>query len=226
MTCLSRVTYLSRVIAACLGATLLIAACTSSDEDPTGSSTTAGGQAAGSVSDTTQPPNILALTPNIDLEADQCWAELPPPPESTTTTTDPDVTTTTVVVAATAATKPEPLGDLATTIPQPTIVAMVDCLGSNEGQVFWRFCLGENTDEVDPTNPELIAVTCDSASELGWPGDRTVRRAAVRLCLAEFRQQFGENYSETELVVREFAPTEGIWERGLHSVVCWLDAAS
>lgn len=107
----------------------------------------------------------------------------------------------------------------------PTIIASVDCAGSSEGRVFATFCLGTNPEAAtdDPTEPALVSMVCDPDAEVPWPGDRVVRRTAVRLCLAEFEHLFGETYAESDLVAKEFAPTEGIWNRGLRSVVCWID---
>ncbi len=210
-------------------AIILIAgsSCTSSDElVPNGSgSTLAEGE-----STTTAAPLMLALTPNLDLDVDTCWAELPELVETTTTTTEPPTETT----PATAETTPQTLGDPATTIPSPTIVAEVDCSGTNEGKVFASFCLQQNPATDDLARFLLIATECDptgvdagnSPVDTPWPGDREVRRAAARLCLHEFEEAFGEPYSQSELVAKEFVPTEGIWIRGRRDVVCWIDSAS
>lgn len=221
------------LVSTVLLASLLLASCSSSDGDAD-----QGGPAeetATGETSSTAAPNILGLSPDIGLAIDDCWAEIPPLPETTTTTstTDPEVSQT---EAPTSSTIPKPLEDVGTTIPQPTIVANVDCAGTNEGKVYATFCLGANAEASteDPTEPVLVSVPCDSAPGSGstsesdpdastaWPGDRLVRRAAVRICLSEFEQIFGQSYASSDLEVEEFAPTEGIWGRDMRSVVCWV----
>lgn len=226
---------------------MLSAACTSSAESGDNGAGLGEPGASGEPT-TTQAPAILALTPDLDLLADECWAPIPPPPAPTTTTTVAG-TTSEVKPTTTVQTTPETLGEAATTVPLPTIIAQVDCRGTNEGQVFANFCLGANPIDDDPTLPKLVAVACEGdngagstttasgseevggetdsqpdtpASETPWPGDRIVRRAAIRLCLERFDQLFG-SYALSELVVEEFVPTEGIWGRGLRNVVCWIE---
>ncbi len=170
-------------------------------------------------SSTTLPPVILGLTPNLELQVDQCWADLPPPVTSATTIEphSPEEE------SETPQTAPEPLGDLVSSIPVPTVVAEVACEGTNDGQVFATFCLGVNPQADDPTEPELVPAACDPAVEVEWPGDRALRRTAVRLCLQSFTQRFGQSYGQSDLVAKEFTPTEGIWNRGQRTVVCWVE---
>lgn len=227
---------------------MLTAACTSSSPGSDANGAGLGDPGASGEPTTTHAPAILALTPDLDLLADECWAPIPPPPASTTTTTAVG-TASEVETTTTAQTTPETLGEAATTVPLPTIIAQVDCRGTNEGKVFANFCLGANPVDDDPTLPKLVVVACETrigtgstttaagsedvasetdgqavapASETPWPGDRIVRRAAIRLCLERFDQLFG-SYALSELVVEEFVPTEGIWGRGLRNVVCWIE---
>ncbi len=198
--------------------------CTSSDELSSGGSDSTLAEGART---TTAAPLMLALTPNLDLDVGTCWAELPALVETTTTTTEAPTETT----PETAETTPQTLGDPATTIPSPTIVATVDCAGTNEGKVFASFCLQQNPATDDLARFLLIATECDRATgespvDTPWPGDREVRRAAARLCLQEFEVIFGLPYSQSESVAKEFVPTEGIWIRGRRDVVCWIDSAS
>ena len=196
---------------------LLLMSCTSSEGT---SPDVSSGQQTTSSTSTTLPPVILGLTPNLELQIDQCWAELPPPVTSDIDTTVPLSVT---EAPATVKTVPKPLGDLVSSIPVPTIVAEVACDGTNEGRVFATFCLGANPEAEDPTQPALSAAVCDPVV---WPGDRTVRRTAVRLCLERFEQIFGESYAQSDLVAMEFTPTEGIWNRGQRTVVCWVQPAT
>ncbi len=164
---------------------------------------------------TTAPPRILSLAPNLDLVEDQCYARLPPPttPESPTTVVEQsDVTT--------AETAPPTLAATTTLVPRPEAVAIVDCTGSYDGIVFATFCLGPH--ETDPE--DLTATSCPGALDLTYPGDRTIRRAAARICLQRFEQVFAEPYATSTRRAEEFVPTEPLWNRDDRRVVCLAGA--
>lgn len=154
---------------------------------------------------------MLGVAPNLDLVAPECFAELPDAPTTTTTESpddepDPDA----------APTVPDTLPETTTTAPTASVVAVVDCSGANEGRVYASFCL--NDDEDAPGN--LTAGACPGDPELDYPGDRTIRRAAARVCLQRFEETFGEPYSLSDRVAEEFVPNEGLWNRGDRRVVC------
>ena len=190
---------------------LTLASCTSdeagSDDAVTDTTPTTG-------TTTTVAAPILALTDNLELAEGQCWAELPPPsevlPEPTTTTPG----------QATQATEPTVPPTLAApnTTPRPTIVAVVDCGQHNDGTVYANYCLGAHPEFDD----DLTAEACPGDSSIEYPGDRTIRRAATRICLQRFTERFLEDYATSERTAEEFVPTEGLWSMGDRRVVCLM----
>ncbi len=205
-----------------VGLVLLATACTG------GSGASSTGDEAGDttapeeeVTTTTDPPSIVALTPSLGLAPDQCWSEVP---EVTTTTEAPDTTTvgptTTLATTTTEPTVPETLGETATTLPRPPTIAVVTCEGTHQGRAFAAFCLLE---DLNAETDRLTSGNCSVPSDLEWPGDRAVRRAAARICLQRFEEAFEESYAQSPLVAREFTPTEGVWELGDRRVVCTVD---
>ncbi len=194
---------------------LLGGACTSSsagegavgDENSTTTTTT-----------TTPPaPVILALAPNLGLSPDQCFAEVPAVETTTPTTlaTSPEPEDGAEAANVTEPTTPETLPET-TTIPRPPTVAVVDCNGTNLGQVYAAFCLGNDAEAPG----ELTAIACPGLEPQDYPGDRTIRRAAARICLQRFEETFGEEYGSSTRVAQEFTPNEGVWALGDHRVVC------
>ncbi len=183
--------------------------------DPTSSdpgATDAGDGTASSATTTTIPAPILALVGNLELAEGQCYAELPPPAE-----VEPDPTTTTPgqITEATDPTVPPTLA-APTTTPRPTIVAVVDCVENNNGTVYAAFCLGRHPEFDD----DLTAEACPGDSSVEYPGDRTIRRAATRICLQRFTERFAEEYATSLRIASEFVPTEDLWGLDDRRVVC------
>lgn len=160
----------------------------------------------------TVPPHILALTGNLDLTEGQCYEDLPPPSEI-----EPDATTT-VVGQETVETEPTVPPTLAptTTTPRPSVVAVVDCAGPNRGTVYATFCLGPHPEFAD----DLTAAPCPGGLEVEYPGDRSIRRAASRICLQRFSERYGEDYATSTRTATEFVPTEGLWKLDDRRVIC------
>jgi hypothetical protein len=110
--------------------------------------------------------------------------------------------------------EPEPATPPAeTTTTVPTRV-VADCAGPHTARVFAAFCL------VQLPDGSLDAGPCPEAPATPWPGDREVRRAAVRVCLQRFEAEFGEPYATSELRTEELTPTKGAWLAGDQRVVC------
>ena len=146
---------------------------------------------------TTGPPVALGVARSLDLQVGQCYAPMPsPPPEEPSTPT----------VAPGSAPVPP-------TVAVPSMI-VADCAGPHTARVYAAFCLGAGDDRV------LMALECPVAPGQPWPGDREVRRAAVRLCLERFEQVLGEPYATTTRTAFELTPTEGAWSTGEHRVVC------
>jgi hypothetical protein len=143
----------------------------------------------------TGPPIVLGVVGALDLVEGQCYAPVPPPPE------DPSTTTTSGPPEVTAV---------------PSMI-VADCAGPHHAQVYAAFCLAP-----DPAGG-LVAGDCPGQPGAPWPGDREVRRAAVRLCLERFEATFGEPYATTRRTAYELVPTEGPWSAGQHRVVCAAD---
>ncbi len=164
---------------------------------------------------TTVPPLILSLAPNLDLIEGQCYASLAPPTpvESTTTLAESSD-------ATTAETVPPTLAATTTLVPRPDTVAIVDCAGSWDGTVYATYCLGPHETDL----ADLTATACPGALDLEYPGDRTIRRAAARVCLQRFEQVFGEAYATSTRRAEEFVPTEPLWNRDERRVVCLAGA--
>ncbi len=195
---------------------LLAAACTGSgDGGESGGSSTSSDE---STTTSTDPPSIVALTPSLGLAPDQCWSEVPE--ATTTSTTQPPRTTSSLATTTTEPVVPETLGETQTTLPRPPTIAIVTCEGTHTGQAFAAFCLLE---DFESESDRLTSGNCSVPSELDWPGDRAVRRAAARICLQRFEEHFGEPYAQSQLIAREFTPTEGVWELGDRRVVCTVD---
>ncbi|MEZ5375533.1 MAG: hypothetical protein R2733_03415 [Acidimicrobiales bacterium] len=200
---------LATIVAACVVAV----SCSSSSGDAavdTSESTSS------TESTTTVPAPILALVGNLELAEGQCYADLPPP-----TAQVPDPTTTTVEGETAVATEPTvpPTVAAPTTTPRPTIVAMVDCAENNDGTVYAAFCLGPHAEFAD----DLTAAACPGDPTIEYPGDRTIRRAASRICLQRFTERFEEDYATSERIATEFVPTEGLWGLDDRRVVCLVE---
>lgn len=168
---------------------------------------------------TTAAPVVLATAANLGLPIGQCWDELAVA-----------ATTTTAVVTATddATTTTEAPTTTETTTPRPKLVAIVDCNGTNRGEIYSSYCIGLRADageEVESasgaqTSDLLDLVPCPGDPDLVWPGDRELRRGAARLCLDVFTQVFAEPYSTSARVAAELTPNEGLWAQGERRVVC------
>lgn len=205
-----------------LSIALLISACTGSDEDAI--DTTASTVTTIETTTTTAAPDIRGLGESLGLAPGQCYADVP----ETTTTTQPPTTlpptiegeTTTTVVQTT--TEPPPI---TTTIPRPPLVAIVECEGTNKGVVFASFCIGSlvEADELVDIPSELGEVECDGDPDLAWPGDRLLRRAAARECVARFEDVFDEPYATSAIGTTEFVASRSVWENGDRRVVCTAD---
>jgi hypothetical protein len=186
----------------------------------TGEAPTATDDGAVETTTTTAPPMLLGLAPNLALGQGQCYAELPPEPDPDDTTTTSTVAGETTVPATPTVpaepTVPPTLAESTTTTPRPTNVALVDCAGSHDGAVYATFCLGPRP-EIDN---DLTAMACPGELELDYPGDRTIRRAATRVCLQRFEEVFGEAYGISARIAEEFVPTEPLWNIGDRRVVC------
>jgi hypothetical protein len=210
----------SRARVALLGALLFVAACTSdsTDEAGAGTSTIDPGSTTTTVATTTTvPPIFLGVSPNLDLVANECFADLPTPTSVATSEPDeelepnPDEPST----LDTEPTVPDTL-PVTTTIPTPPMLALVDCNGTNLGQVFATFCVGDD----EEASGQLTAVACPGDPDLEYPGDRSLRRAAARICLQRFEETFKQPYSIATRIAQEFVPTEGVWNRDDRRVVC------
>lgn len=198
-----------RVIAPAFALLMGVTACSGDAADgdaTTGSATTV----ESPTTTTTEAPAILSLSPNLALTIGQCYAPIPPATvaEDSPDDTAEDETTDTTV--------PRTLPETTTTAPRPLTVAVVDCAGSNRGVVYATFCLGARTD----LENELMPAECPGDAGLAYPGDRTIRRAAARVCLEEFAVRFDEPYATSTRTAEEFVPTEGLWGLGDRRVVC------
>ena len=209
---------------ACLALTLLLGACTSEAEDDAAASSSSS-VTTESTTTTTAPPNVRGLGESLGLQAGQCYDDVP----ETTTTTQPTTTLaptsegdTTTEPAPTTTTEPPPI---TTTIPRPPLVAIVECEGTNQGIVFATFCIGSLVDsgELVDLPSELGVVDCDGDPDLAWPGDRLLRRAAARECVATFEAVFNEPYATSEIGTTEFVPSRSVWETGDRRIVCTAD---
>ena len=101
-----------------------------------------------------------------------------------------------------------------TAAPTSDPVLVVDCGAGHDGEVYATTCLGP-----DPSGAP-VAAPCPGDPAQSWPGDRTVRRAAVGWCLARFQEHFGEPYATSQRATAELTPTEGAWMSGVRRVVC------
>lgn len=213
---------IARLLAAIAAVAIVSTACTSGSS--AGSDIESGGDGSTSSTEesttTTERPAIIALTPSLGLTPDQCWAEVPEATTTTTSTTEAPSTTAALPTTTVAPTAPETLGETVTTLPRPPTIAVVPCEGTHEGRAFAAFCLLE---DLESDTDRLTSGSCAVASDLEWPGDRAVRRAAARICIQRFEENFGESYGESELIAREFTPTEGVWDLGDRRVVCTVD---
>ncbi len=171
-----------------------------------------------SASTTTIAAPILALTGNLDLVEGQCYAKLPPP---STVVDEPTTTTPGGRAQATEPTVPPTLA-APTSTPRPSIVALVDCGEANQGTVYATFCLGPHPEFDD----DLTAEPCPGNVEIEYPGDRTIRRAAARICLQRFGERFNEDYATSTKTATEFVPTEGLWRLEDRRVVCLVSTVS
>jgi hypothetical protein len=222
-----------RAVTAVIALAVSLSACTlgRSDGEAGGETTTSAPEQteAPDTTTTTAAPIIRGLAVELGLLPGQCYAAVPEP---TTTTTEPTTTTnsstegsdsadetTTTVAATTEATAPP------STIPQPRTVAVVECSGTREGVVYGAMCLGSllATDRIVTEPRDLGVVTCPGDSLLPWPGERTLRRAAARVCLEIFEELYGEPYALSEVATVELVPSRGVWEQGDRRVVCGAD---
>lgn len=143
-----------------------------------------------------------------------------PAPETTTTTGAPVpmgvARALDLQVGQCYAPMPPPPEDPSTTTSTPAVPSMIvaDCAGPHTARVYAAFCLGAGADSL------LAALECPVPPDQPWPGDREVRRAAVRLCLERFEQEMGEPYATTRRTASELTPTEGAWSLGERRVVC------
>ncbi len=198
----------------------ITSACTSSGGDASPDTTP---PSTADPTTTTAPPVLLGLAPDLALGVNQCWADIPEATTTTTTTAPPATgTTTEAEPTTTEITVPETLPEPVSTIASPPIMGIVDCAGTHEGEVYATFCLVP--DQEATAGEELTAGPCSNdGAALEWPGDRQVRRTAARICLQRFSEAFGEPYELSERVAEEFTPTEGVWDRGDHRVVCSVE---
>ena len=199
---------------------LLAGGCTGSDDEA--SSELAAEPSTESTTTTTEAPSVRGLGETLGMAPGQCYAAVP---ETTTTTAPP---TTTAQTSADETTTTPPTTErppITTTIPRPPLVAIVDCEGTNEGVVFDSFCIGSIVapTEIIDLPSEMGPVDCDGDPDLEWPGDRLLRRAAARECVARFEAVFGEPYATSEIGTTEFVPSRGVWEGGDRRVVCTAD---
>lgn len=201
---------------------LVISACTSGDDGAASSSSAT--ETTEATTTTTTPPDVRGLGESLGLKPGQCYDDVP----ETTTTTAPSTTLPptsegeTTTEAETTTTERPPI---TTTIPRPPLVAIVECEGTNKGVVFAMFCVGSLVDESELVDlpSELGLVDCDGDPELAWPGDRLLRRAAARECVARFEGVFDEPYATSEIGTTEFVPSRSVWERGDRRIVCTAD---
>lgn len=194
----------ARLVVALLVA-LGTAGCSDDDEAATPTTT-----APDATTTTTGPPVVLGVARPLDLQVGQCYAPIPEPPDPTTTTT---ATTTPAAAAPTDAETERSVPTTTTTTESPSMI-VADCAGPHRGQVYATFCLVRDAAGL------LAPGNCSGPADDPWPGDREVRRAAVRICLALFEQQFGEPYATSDRSTAELTPTEGVWHTGDHRVVC------
>lgn len=197
---------------------LLVGACTSSGNQ--GTSPVDPNASVAPTTTTTSPPILLGTSPNLALPIGECWNELAVASTTTTTeplsATEPEETTTSSTLPSTTR----------TTVPKAKVVAVVDCSGTNQGEVYSSFCLGTSEAiEIESstgaqTADALQKVPCPGDPELTWPGDREIRRAAARVCLETFAIIFGETYAVSDRTSNELTPNEGLWDRGERRVVC------
>ena len=207
----------ARSIAAGLCALIFLTGCTSGTASP--AETSQLGDANDGATTTTAPPIVLATAENLGLPIGQCWNEL-----AVASTTVP-VSAPTLATDPTTTTQPT---TTQTTLPKPDTVAIVDCSGTNQGEVYSSYCIGVNpelTTEVESasgaaTSDVLERVPCPGQSDLTWPGDRELRRAAARICLDVFSIVFQETYAVSDRTAQEMTPNEGLWDRGERRVVC------
>lgn len=195
--------------AAVLTVAALIAGCSS---DSVGDSDVSSPTSVAEESTTTVSLLVITVGETLSLAPAQCYGELPPPPSTTT------ITTPTTAPPQTEKTAPDTL-PMTTIAPQIEVVAVVDCRGPYDGEVFATFCLGEDADARG--DERLAATVCPGLSTLEYPGDQLIRRTAARVCIQRFEEISGEPYGQSDRTIGEFIPTEGLWEQGERRVVCY-----
>jgi hypothetical protein len=210
---------------ACAAIVLSAAACTRSGDEAT--SELGIESTIESTTTTTEPPLVRGLGETLGLAPGQCYDDVP---ETTTTTSPPTTAPPTVtgeddVDQTTTAPPTTERPPITTTIPRPPLIAIVSCEGTNAGVAFDAFCIGSlvPASEIIDLPSELGQVECDGDPDLDWPGDRLLRRAAARECVARFETVFDEPYATSEIGTTEFVPSRGVWERGDRRVVCTAD---
>ena len=204
-----------------LALAIALTACTNGGGDAADTSSTV---STAEPTTTSAPPDVRGLGESLGLEPGQCYDDVP----ETTTTTQPPTTQAptsegeSTTEAETTTTEPPPI---TTTIPRPPLVAIVECEGTNEGVVYATLCIGSLVaeDELVDLPSELGEVECDGDPELVWPGDRLLRRAAARECVAIFEVVFDEPYATSAIGTTEFVPSRSVWERGDRRIVCTAD---
>lgn len=187
------------MVAAVLALALLVAACSGGGGagDAAGDAATGSTTTVPSTTSTSPEPVEVGRSRRLALEPGQCFAPIE----------DDDPTTTTTTSGPGARPAEAPDGDP---------VRLVDCGAAHEGQVYEAQCLAAGPDG------RLQAGDCPGGVELVWPGDREVRQAAVRLCLARFEDHVGEPYATSDRLTVELVPDQGAWEAGGRRVVCAL----
>jgi hypothetical protein len=182
-----------RLGAALLAALALVLGACGGNGDPAAAPTAPTAAAQPSTTTTVGEPVVVGTAAALELVEGQCYAAAPDPDPATTTTT---ATPGEVVLAR---------------------VAVVDCDGAHEARVYRAFCLAPTADGGDGLAPVDCPGPVDGAP---WPGDRELRRAAVRICLDDFADTFGERYATSERTTAELVPTNEEWAAGHHRVVC------
>lgn len=207
-----------------LALALIALGCTQDDEPTTADESSSTVTTAEETTTTTEAPDIRGLGESLGLAPGQCYADVP----ETTTTTQPTTTTPPTSEGETTTTVPPETTEpppITTTIPRPPLVAIVNCEGTNLGVVYETFCIGSVVDPLELVDrpEELGRVECNGDPELEWPGDRLLRRAAARECVARFEEVFDEPYALSDISTTEFVPSRGVWEQGDRRIVCTAD---
>lgn len=145
-------------------------------------------------STTAADPVELGRAAALELDQGQCWTA---PPE------------------------PEPGAPTSTTAGAGEVVldevVVVDCGAGHDARAYATTCLG--ADGAGRLGP----AACPAPAEVPWPGDRELRRAAVRFCLERFAAEVGEPYATSERTTVELVPSQEEWAAGHRRVVCGIE---